>query len=160
VTATSKLHSRPAHPVTQVLDCPGIQLLRYERSFTEPEHVAFLEEASRSIAQVTPDNRHVLIVDVNKAESGSSLQRQRQAQWQERHVPFFRRHVIAGIFVARSPIVRGAIRAVSWFKPFPYATHEVDEIEVAIRKAVELLVADGGRRPTDRELDLLRAVYR
>jgi hypothetical protein len=147
------------HPVTQVLDCPGIQLLRHERGFTEQEHAAFLEDASRSIARATADLRHVLILDVNAAEAGSSLQRQRQARWQEEHEAFFRRHVIAAVFVARSPIVRGAIRAVGWFRPFPYATHEVDELEAAIDKAVQLLVADGQRAPTKAELDLLRAIY-
>ena len=68
--------------------------------------------------------------------------------------------MIAAIFVARSPIVRGAIRAVGWFRPFPYATHEVDELEAAIDKAVQLLVADGQRAPTKAELDLLRAIYK
>lgn len=159
MTATRATQGQ-THPVTQVLECPGIQLLRHERGFTESEHAAFLEEASRSIARVAPGFRHVLIIDVNKAETGSSLQRQRQALWQEQHVGYFRRHVIAGVFVARSPIVRGAIRAVGWLRPFPYATHEVDDIEVAIRKAVELLVAEKGLVPSEAELDLLRAPYR
>ena len=153
------MSARP-HPVTQVLTCPRIQLLRHERGFTETEHAAFLEEASASIANVPTDLRHVLIIDVNQAEAGSSLQRRRQALWQEQHVAYFRRHVIAGIFVARSPILRGAIRAVGWIKPFPYPTCEVDDIEPAIVRAVELLEADGGLRPTHAELDRLRAVYR
>ncbi|GAB4197095.1 MAG: hypothetical protein OHK0013_04930 [Sandaracinaceae bacterium] len=159
MTATRKV-PRTTHPVTQVLDCPGIQLIRYERGFTEQEQVAFLEESSRNIAQVAPDVRHVLILDVNAAEAGTSLQRQRQAQWQEQHERYFRRHVVAGIFVARSPIVRGAIRAVGWFKPFPYETHQVDDVETAIAKAVELLVAAKLPRPSERELDRLRAIYR
>lgn len=156
---TAASRERP-HPVTQVLDCPSIQLLRHERGFTEKEHIAFLEEASRSIAQIPPDLRHVLLIDVNRAEASSSLQRHRQALWQEQHSAYFRRHVIAGIFVARSPIVRGAIRAVGWIKPFPYPTYEVDDIEPAILKAVALVVADGRPRPTNAELDRLRAVYR
>jgi hypothetical protein len=146
--------------VTKVLDCPSIQLLRHERGFTEKEHIAFLEESARSIARIPANLRHVLLIDVNRAEAGSSVQRQRQALWQEQHASYFRRHVIAGIFVARSPIVRGAIRAVGWIKPFPYPTYELDDIEPAILKAVALVEADGGARPTDVELDRLRAVYR
>lgn len=149
-----------AHPVTQVLDCPGIQLLRYERAFTEPEQIAFFEDSSRSMARVAPGHRHVLILDVNKAERGSSLQRQRQAQWQEEHAAYFRRHVIAAIFVASSPIVRGAIRAVGWLKPFPYDTHQFEDVEAAIGKAVELLVAQRLPRPSEAELGRLRAIYR
>lgn len=139
----NKLQSGTNHPVTQVIDCPGIQLLRYHRGFTDAEHTAFLEAASKDMEIVHQGARFVMIIDVNKASQGSSLQRQRQAEWQERHTEYFKSHVICGVFVAGSAILRGALRAVSWLKPFPYPISIEADIEPAIITAQG---PRGGRR--------------
>lgn len=149
--------SSPNAPVIEVRDCPGIQFLRYERGLTDAEHEAFLARAERDMARVPPGHRHVLVIDVNRAERGSPLQRQRQALWQARNEAYFREHVVAAVFVARSPLLRGALRAVGWLRPFPYAFYVVDDLESALAKALELLTAAGLPRPSQADLERLRS---
>jgi hypothetical protein len=158
--ATSITLDSNNHPITQVIDCPGIQLLRYHRGFTDAEHEAFLAAASRDMAVVRKGARFVMIVDVNKASQGSSLQRQRQAEWQEQHAAYFKTHVICAVFVAGSAVLRGALRAVSWFKPFPYPIEIEDDIEPAITTALAALRKAGEPEPTAAQLELLRQAYR
>jgi hypothetical protein len=151
--------SDDSHPVTMVNEVPGIQLLRFERPFTDEEHAAYLADAERDMAGVDPAARLVMIIDVNNADRGSSVQRQHQAEWQARHEDYFKRYVIAGIFVARSPLLRGALRAIGWFKPYPYPMEITANIEDALTVASVLLDKEGLPAPNADDVQKLRAIY-
>jgi hypothetical protein len=148
--------------VTQVNDVSGIQLLRYERALTDEEMVAFLEDSTRSMEEAMRSEmgRMVMIIDVDNATRGTATQRQAQAEWQEKHQEYFKRHVICGIFIATSPIVRGALRAVGWIKPFPYPHEITGNVVDAVKIAVKKLEAEGLPIPAEEQLMSLYSVYR
>jgi hypothetical protein len=146
-------------PVTMIVDVPGIQLLRFNRPFTDDEHAAYIDNAARDMARIDGDARLVMIIDVNRADRGSSVQRQRQAEWQTANEDYFKRHVITGIFVAESRLLRGALRAVGWFKPYPYPTEITSNLDDALPIATELLAKEGLPVPTDLQLQRLRSIY-
>jgi hypothetical protein len=79
-SAQEETHSGANHPVTMVIDVPGIQLLRFERPFTDAEHAAYLEDAARDMTTADAADRLVMIIDVDNADRGSSVQRKRQAE--------------------------------------------------------------------------------
>jgi hypothetical protein len=149
-------------PVTQILDVPGIQLLRYERALTDEEMTVFLEESTQSMNKALEEKmgRMVMIVDVDNATRGTATQRKAQADWQEEHQEYFKNHVICGVFIASSPIVRGALRAVGWLKPFPYPHEITGNIQDAVQVAVTKLEEAGMAIPTEGQLQSLYSVYR
>jgi hypothetical protein len=139
--------------VTQVHDVAGIQFLRFEHPMTDEEHAAFLEESTRQMDENAtgggPLVRNVMIIDTDKATRGTPVQRKRQSEWQEQNKAYFEKHVLCAVFIASSSLVRGALRAVGWLKPFPYPHRVSSSIDEAIAIATEILRENGEAvRPT------------
>ena len=85
----------------------------------------------------------VMIVDVTRRPR--ALQSSGTGRLSGKHTAYFKKHVVLCVFVAGSAMLRGALRAVSWLKPFPYPIAIEGDIEPAITTALAALKAAGER---------------
>lgn len=67
---------------------------------------------------------YVILFDARRSGMPTAKQRQRMARYMKENDSALRRYCRRGAFVIESPLIRGALTAILWLQPLPFA-HEV-----------------------------------
>lgn len=78
---------------------------------------AYFEAYDRVLAR---RQRYALLFDASRAEPSPTLQR-RKAEFLKQRASVLGALCLGGAYVITSPVVRGALSAVFWIQPLPYA---------------------------------------
>jgi hypothetical protein len=76
---------------------------------------------------------YVILFDARASGMPSARQRQRMAEYMREREPELRHLCKRGVFVISSPLIRGALTAILWLQPLPFAHEVVSSIADAER---------------------------
>ncbi len=86
---------------------------------------------------------HVIIMDIRRAPTPPVTHLRSHASWIAQHGETMRKSLLGVVFVADSPMLRGALEALFWMQPMPTKSIVAARMDTAVRALRPLLAEQG-----------------